>query len=186
MLKPASDFKGLVIAAVDGDLGSVADLYFDDLSRTVRYLVVGTGTWLPGRQLLISPLSVREVADKDPGRSHPGPGQEQPAGRDRQAGQPAAGGGDRPVLRSAPLLGRAVERETALGDPSLRSARDVTGCYIVALDGDIGHVAGRSGSTGSGRGADPAVQGRTHGKSDREESTRPPPNRAGRRFPLVV
>jgi len=25
----------------------VADLYFDDLSWTVRYLVVDTGTWLP-------------------------------------------------------------------------------------------------------------------------------------------
>jgi len=64
MLKPASGFKGLTIAAVDGDLGSVADLYFDDLSWTVRYLVVDTGTWLPGRQVLISPLSVREAGDK--------------------------------------------------------------------------------------------------------------------------
>jgi hypothetical protein len=50
MLRPASDFKGLTIAAVDGDLGSVADLYFDDLRWTVRYLVVDTGTWLPGRR----------------------------------------------------------------------------------------------------------------------------------------
>ncbi|HEV3349502.1 MAG TPA: PRC-barrel domain-containing protein, partial [Methylomirabilota bacterium] len=64
MLKPASGFKGLTIAALDGDLGSVADLYFDDLSWTVRYLVVDTGTWLPGRQVLISPLSVREAGDK--------------------------------------------------------------------------------------------------------------------------
>ena len=31
---------------------------------TVRYLVVDTGTWLPGRQVLISPLSVREAGDK--------------------------------------------------------------------------------------------------------------------------
>src|SRR5438876_3455863 len=58
MLKPASGFKGLTIAAVDGDLGSVKDLYFDDLTWTVRYLVVDTGGWLPGRQVLISPMSV--------------------------------------------------------------------------------------------------------------------------------
>jgi len=49
MLKPASGFKGLTIAATDGDIGSVNDLYFDDLSWTIRYLVVDTGTWLPGR-----------------------------------------------------------------------------------------------------------------------------------------
>ena len=64
MLKPASGFKGLTIAATDGDIGSVNDLYFDDLSWTIRYLVVDTGTWLPGRQVLISPLSVRRVDDK--------------------------------------------------------------------------------------------------------------------------
>jgi uncharacterized protein YrrD len=64
MLKPASAFKGLTIAATDGDIGSVTDLYFDDLSWTIRYLVVDTGTWLPGRQVLISPLSVRQVDDK--------------------------------------------------------------------------------------------------------------------------
>jgi hypothetical protein len=59
MLRPASGFKGLSIAATDGDIGSIRDLYFDDLTWTVRYLVVDTGSWLPGRQVLISPLSVR-------------------------------------------------------------------------------------------------------------------------------
>src|SRR5260370_8442569 len=34
----------------------------------------------------------------------------------------------------------ARERGTELGDPSLRSTRDVTGYYIAALDGDLGHV----------------------------------------------
>ena len=38
MLKPASGFKGLTIAAVDGDLGSVADLYFDPLRWAGRKL----------------------------------------------------------------------------------------------------------------------------------------------------
>ena len=49
--------KGTTIAAKDGEIGSVQDLYFDDLTWTVRYLVVDTGTWLPGRQVLISPRS---------------------------------------------------------------------------------------------------------------------------------
>ena len=59
MLNPASGFRGLSIAAMDGDIGSIRDLYFDDITWTIRYLVVDTGNWLPGRQVLISPLSVR-------------------------------------------------------------------------------------------------------------------------------
>src|ERR1700719_2971350 len=64
MLRTASHLKGTSIAATDGEIGSVQDLYFDDHSWTIRYLVVDTGTWLPGRQVLISPLSVREAGDK--------------------------------------------------------------------------------------------------------------------------
>ena len=59
MLNPASGFRGLSISAIDGDIGSIRDLYFDDITWTIRYLVVDTGNWLPGRQVLISPLSVR-------------------------------------------------------------------------------------------------------------------------------
>ena len=63
MLRAASHLKGTNIAATDGDIGSVDDLYFDDLTWTIRYLVVDTGTWLPGRQVLISPRSVRSAPD---------------------------------------------------------------------------------------------------------------------------
>ncbi|MGH7317879.1 MAG: PRC-barrel domain-containing protein, partial [Candidatus Rokuibacteriota bacterium] len=65
MIRAGSGFKGLSIEASDGDIGSVKDLYFDDLMWTVRYLVVDTGAWLPGRQVLISPMSVAAtVTDK--------------------------------------------------------------------------------------------------------------------------
>jgi hypothetical protein len=46
---------------VDGDIGGVDDVYFDDLTWTVRYLVVETGTWLPGRKVLLSPASLRDL-----------------------------------------------------------------------------------------------------------------------------
>jgi hypothetical protein len=151
MLRPASDFKGLTIAAVDGDLGSVADLYFDDLRWTVRYLVVDTGTWLPGRQVLISPLSVREGAGKILVDLTQGQVEDSPPGYYWEGpyrwGLLAYPG--MPPVPTAPVPADGIaaeaaarERETALGDPSLRSARDVTGDYIVALDGDIGHVVG--------------------------------------------
>ncbi len=60
MLVSARDLESLTIGATDGDIGSVYDFYFDDESWTVRYLVVDTGHWLPGRRVLVSPMSVRE------------------------------------------------------------------------------------------------------------------------------
>ncbi|MGZ5544129.1 MAG: PRC-barrel domain-containing protein [Limisphaerales bacterium] len=46
---------GNKLAASDGDIGHVKDFYFDDQTWAVRYLVADTGSWLPGRQVLISP-----------------------------------------------------------------------------------------------------------------------------------
>src|ERR1035438_2532796 len=50
--------RDFTIKAVDGELGTVADIYFDDETWAIRYLVVDTGGWLGGRQVLISPISV--------------------------------------------------------------------------------------------------------------------------------
>src|ERR1700733_8812152 len=50
--------KDFAIRATDGELGTVADLYFDDETWAIRYLVVDTGKWLSGRRVLISPMSV--------------------------------------------------------------------------------------------------------------------------------
>lgn len=52
------DLKGDAIRARDGDVGSVKDVYFDDERWAVRYLVVDTGSWLPGKKVLISPASL--------------------------------------------------------------------------------------------------------------------------------
>ena len=43
MFTNSKDLKGLVIRATDGEIGEVQQLYFDDQSWTVRYLVVDTG-----------------------------------------------------------------------------------------------------------------------------------------------
>ena len=57
MLHSAKKMHGFTIVASDGKVGSVDDLYFDDAQWTVRYLVVDTGGWLAGRQVLLSPRS---------------------------------------------------------------------------------------------------------------------------------
>lgn len=168
MLRPASGFKGLSVAAVDGDLGSVRDLYFDDLSWTIRYLVADTGRWLPGRQVLISPLSVRDVTEeavvvsltREQVKNSPPIDADKPVERQQEERLAAhydqryywegpyrwgllAYAGMPPVPTSIPrdpVREEAAARSAELGDPSLRSTRNVTGYNIAALDGDIGHV----------------------------------------------
>ncbi len=53
MLKTLLEMRGYRLRAIDKDLGSVEDFYFDDRLWKIRYLVADTGNWLPGRQVLI-------------------------------------------------------------------------------------------------------------------------------------
>ncbi len=57
MLRSIANLKKCTVAATDEDVGRIRDVYFEDEGWTVRWLVVDTGTWLSGRQVLVSPLS---------------------------------------------------------------------------------------------------------------------------------
>ena len=61
MLYNTSALAGHTLHATDGEIGSVEDFYFDDRAWIIRYLVANTGKWLPGRKVLISPLSLGTV-----------------------------------------------------------------------------------------------------------------------------
>jgi hypothetical protein len=49
-LTQAKDLLGCRMAASGGDIGQVRDLYFDKERWIVRYVVIDTRHWLPGRQ----------------------------------------------------------------------------------------------------------------------------------------
>ena len=66
MLLSTEILRDLELAATDGNVGTVEDVYFDDHRWVVRYLVVETGGWLSGRKVLISPHAVHDI---DPARS---------------------------------------------------------------------------------------------------------------------
>lgn len=53
----SSAMLGTGVQATDDTIGSVTDILFDDDDWTVRWVVVDTGTWLPGRKVLL-PTSV--------------------------------------------------------------------------------------------------------------------------------
>ncbi len=58
MLRSINHLVGFTIGATDGDIGKVEEFYFDDTTWTVRYMIVKTGGWLTGREVLISPEAI--------------------------------------------------------------------------------------------------------------------------------
>jgi len=52
---------GYRLHAADGLIGHVEDYIIDDGKWLIRYLVVGTGIWLPGRKVLVSPHWIERV-----------------------------------------------------------------------------------------------------------------------------
>jgi hypothetical protein len=60
-LQPLKDLQQCTIAASDGDIGTVSDLYFEDQSWTARYLVIDTGGWLVGRKVLLPPHAIQSM-----------------------------------------------------------------------------------------------------------------------------
>jgi hypothetical protein len=168
MLRTMTEMRRYTIGATDGDIGSLHDLFFDDKSWTIRYLVVDTGTWLSGRRVLISPMSVVEpdgVSERFHVRltraqmeSSPHVDTDKPVSRQheiemsRYYGYPYYWTGPyrwgmapyaAPVAvppRPSAVEEEVMARERASADPNLRSVRAVTGHYIVASDGEIGHV----------------------------------------------
>jgi sporulation protein YlmC with PRC-barrel domain len=112
MLHKIRDLQGDAIHAEDGEVGSVDDLYFDDAGWDVRYLVVNTRRWIPGRRYLVSPIAI------DRGR--------------------AIDEGDIRVELTREQISRCP---TTADDANLRSSAEVIGCEIEAIDGEIGSVA---------------------------------------------
>lgn len=127
VLRSIGDLRRMRIAATDGELGRVHDLYLDDLSWTVRYLVVDTGGFLPDRWGLVSPQSLRR-SDTDPGTLRlPLTKTQFKAGADMHT-QP---GDIDQTSRGDARVGREAR---------LRAATTVVGYALETEDGEIGHV----------------------------------------------
>ena len=60
-LRSVKEVKGYRIEASDGEIGHVDDFIVDDQSWSIRYLVLDTRNWLPGRRVLVAPEWVKSV-----------------------------------------------------------------------------------------------------------------------------
>ena len=159
---------GHPLAASDGEIGHVKDFYFDDQNWTVRYLVADTGSWLPGRLVLISPVSLgslrlsgralsvnltrKQIEDSPAIDLH------KPLSRQYEEefyryynwpfywnGNATWGMSGSPILDQSndPLLqppASGTDRSTEPGDLHLRSAQALKGYHIHAGDDIVGHL----------------------------------------------
>jgi sporulation protein YlmC with PRC-barrel domain len=168
MLQSIKQLYGNKLGATDGEIGHVNDFYFDDKSWAVRYVVADTGSWLPGRQVLISPrafggfLRTGKVLSVNLSRKQiegsPAIGSRKPVSRQYEEeyhqyygwpyyweGDGLWGKSEFPILSVPPKMTPAKKTAATNGehdaaDTHLRSAQAVNGYHIKAIDGIIGHV----------------------------------------------
>ena len=160
MLREFDRLLGGTIQARDEELGRIEDIYFEDREWTVRYLVADTRRWLPGRKVLLVPDIVERTEDGDGGIAvaltaqqvkdspkieddAPVSAEQQRALHDFYGWRPywVAYPGYAGPIALPPLTRRGTVQSFESGPgPHLRSAREVKGYAIAAIDNTIGHV----------------------------------------------
>jgi uncharacterized protein YrrD len=60
-LRSSKEITGYNVEASDGSIGHLEDFLFDERSWQVRYVVVDTRTWLPGRHVLVPPQWITDI-----------------------------------------------------------------------------------------------------------------------------
>ena len=156
------------LGASDGEIGHVKDFYFDDQRWAVRYVVADTGSWLPGRRVLISPhafgelhaagkilpvnLTRKQIEASPSTESHKPVSRQYEEEYYRYYGWPCYWQGDglwgmssMPLSELAgkpPTAGpdNASGSQPARADAHLRSTQAVIGYNLQASDGVIGHI----------------------------------------------
>jgi uncharacterized protein YrrD len=159
MLKSVKGLIDYTVETRDGEMGKVQNFFFDDKTRSVRYLVVETGGWLHSRRVLISAKAVdrpdasRKVIPvsltREQVRNSPDIDADKPVSRQYEIaineyyGWPHSWTSE-PVFLAPPVPEVVVENITvdeSEGDISLRSANEVLTYRVDGLDGEIGFAS---------------------------------------------
>ena len=61
-LRSTHDVSGHDIEAADGEIGHVEDFIIDDETWAIRYLIIDTRNWWPGKKVLVSPQWIERVS----------------------------------------------------------------------------------------------------------------------------
>jgi len=161
MLIKTKSLKGFALKSLDGEIGKIKEFYFDDLYWTIRYLVVDTGSWLPGRKVLISPYALGVITKSEKHISvnltkkqieeSPSLDSDKPVSKQFEEAYfdyyewpeywdgPFSWGAYPHIIRNSPKK-KANQSGKKQQDSHLRSTHNVSGYHIQAADGEIGHV----------------------------------------------
>ena len=61
-LRSLHDVSGHHVQASDGEIGHVADFVIDDETWAIRYLIIDTRNWWPGKKVLIAPRWIERIS----------------------------------------------------------------------------------------------------------------------------
>lgn len=61
-LRSTRDVSGHHLQAVDGEIGHLEDFVIDDETWAIRYLIIDTQNWWPGKKVLVSPRWIERVS----------------------------------------------------------------------------------------------------------------------------
>ena len=161
MLNKAKTLEGYKLDSIDGDIGKVKDIYFDDKFWTVRYLVVEAGNWITPNMVLISPYSLIDVDQEDRDiqvdltkkkiKESPSYNSDKPVSRQFEDayygyyGWPSYWDGDEmwgryPSIMRDPKKWGIANQGGKTWNSHLRSTHKVAGYHIQATNGEIGHI----------------------------------------------
>jgi sporulation protein YlmC with PRC-barrel domain len=166
-MKTTNSIRKFRLHATDGLIGSIKDFYFDDEKWTLRYFVVRTGSWLMGRDVLISPIAIKGLDEsageiqvdltKDKIQNSPSIDTAEPISRQHEReyfqyygwpyywGGPSAWGWSgvptpMPYYEPPPFREPPEAEVGSPGEVRLRSVQEILGYHIAAQDEKIGHV----------------------------------------------
>ena len=161
MLFAVTGLQGCPVEADDGHVGSVKDFLFDDQSWKVRWMVVDTGNWLLGRQVLIHPSAIAPLDLALPSKrvlpmmsmgdalvvfvqltkrqieASPDAREDEPVTKQMETDLY-----ELLIFSEAAARQAAADSESHRGDvdPHLRSVASINDYHVHATDGDLGHV----------------------------------------------
>jgi hypothetical protein len=161
MLYETKHLNDYTLYSLDGKIGKVKELFFDDLHWTVRYLVADTGKWLKGKRVLIAPSFLTDVDQqakrisvnltKKQIEESPHLDSDKPVSRQYedeyhiyygiQTYYLAPSQLDKPpLLVYSNKAAQDRNQEENSWEPELQSTRDVIGNIVEALDGPVGCI----------------------------------------------
>jgi hypothetical protein len=159
MMMSVEQLQGYTIRGTDGEIGKLHDVYFDDASWKVLFLLADTRPWIVGRLVLISPaalgdpdtenrvfpmsLTKAEVENGPSVEEHKPVSRQHAADVSKYWDRPFFGPGDPRFdlgLELDPPAAQPEAHDVPPDDPHLRSAGDIRGHHVDTPDGRCGHI----------------------------------------------